>query len=268
MGRDADYQLYGKERSAVVLTDMMTPGLQTTLGVATADPSTAGVLGTDNFAHFDLEELDNWGFGGQVGLTFKATSALTFGASYQFETNLGDLEADADIHADPRGFFTTIPGEAKVKDFQWPATLKLGAAFRATDRLLLVADIKHYKWSDVLDSVRIRFRPDAGGFVNVDMYQKWDDQIVYSIGGEYTLNPQVKLRAGFNYGADPVPEIYLQHLGEAITEKHLMLGASFKIGYNGRLDLAYAHTFENEDTNSHNLVGLTGSLSRDSLNIN
>jgi long-chain fatty acid transport protein len=249
------------------LEDMMTPGRQT-LGVATADPVTAEGLGSANYAHFDLDNLDNWGFGGQVGLTFKATEALTFGASYQFETHMGDLEADGYIHAGVGDNYQSIPGRAKIKDFQWPATLKLGAAFRATDRLLLVADIKRYNWSDVLDSIKIRFTPDEGGYVNVDMYQKWDDQTVYSIGGEYTLNPRVKLRAGFNYGADPVPEEFLQHLGEAITEKHLMLGAGFKVGQSGQLDLAYTHTFENTETNTHPLVGLTSSMSQDSFNLN
>lgn len=78
----------------------------------------------------------------------------------------------------------------------------------------------------------------------------------------------MKLRAGFNYGADPVPEDYLQHLAEAITEKHLMLGASFKVGASGQLDLAYTHTFENEETNTNPLVGLTSSMSQDSINLN
>lgn len=165
------------------LMDMLSPGRQT-LGVDIADPHTLEGLGLANYAHFDLEKLDNWGYGGQVGLTFRATDALTLGASYQFETNLGDLEADAYIQAGMGNRYQSIPGTAKIEDFQWPATWKFGAAFRATDRLLLVADIKRYKWSDVLDSVRIRFTPDAGGFVNVDMYQQWDGTTRPSIPSE------------------------------------------------------------------------------------
>jgi long-chain fatty acid transport protein len=247
------------------LVDMMTPGQQT-LGTATADPFTAEALGSANYAHFDFDKLDNWGLGGQVGVTFQATEVLSFGASYQFKTHLADLEADASIQAGVGDIYQSIPGTAKIKDYQWPATLKIGAAYRATDRLLLVADIKHYQWSDVLDTFKIEFKPDEGGYVNVDMYQKWEDQTVYSIGGEYTLNPRVKLRAGFNYGADPVPEKYLQHLAEAITEKHLMLGAGIKVGESGLLDLAYVHAFENTETNTNPLVGLTGSMNQDSFN--
>ncbi len=249
------------------LIDMLTPGQQT-LGVAGVDPQTAEGLANANYAHFDLEKLDNWGFGGQIGLTFRATDALTLGASYQFETSMGDLEGDGRIKAGVGSMYQTISGKARIKDAQWPATIKLGAAWQASQRLLLVADIKRYNWSDVLESLKIRFTPDSGGFVNVDMYQKWKDQTVYSIGAEYVLNPKVKLRGGFNYGANPIPDKYLQHLGGAITEKHLMLGAGIKLGKSGQLDLAYAHTFENTATNSNPLVGLSSSLSQNSFNLN
>lgn len=251
----------------LALEDMLTPGQQT-LGVASVDPDTGAGIGSANYAHFDLDKLDNWGLGGQLGLTFKATDTFTLGASYQFETRMGDLEGDGVINAGVGNQFQSMAGSVKIEDFQWPATWKFGAAFRATDKLLLVADIKYYQWSDVMDSLKIRFTPDSGGFVNVDMFQRWDDQAVYSIGLQYTLNPRVKLRAGFNYGADPVPEEYLQHLGEAITEKHLMLGAGFTVGRNGQLDLAYTHSFEKTETNTNPLVGLTSSMSQDSFNLN
>ena len=132
---------------------------------------------------------------------------------------------------------------------------------------MLVADIKRYYWSDVLDTFKVRYAVDAGGQIDVDMYQNWKDQTVYSIGGEYTLNPDVKLRAGFNYGKNPIPSAYLQHLGEAITEYHLMLGAGCKLGDRGALDVAYTHTFKNAEANSSPLVGLSSSLSQDSLNL-
>ena len=224
--------------------------------------------GIPSYGHMDFQNLDNWGYGGQIGLTFKASDALTLGASYQLETRLGDLEGDAGMKLGSGLLQSSIPGKARIKDFQWPATLKLGAAYRASDDLLLVTDIKRYYWSDVLDTFKVRYSVDAGGQIDVDMYQKWKDQTVFSIGGEYALNPDVKLRAGFNYGKNPIPSRYLQHLGEAITEYHLMLGAGWKVGEAGELDLAYTHTFKNSETNSSPLVGLSSSLSQDSVNLN
>ncbi len=254
------------------MMDMMLPPLRT-LGVATLrhlSPVTIGrMLGTGlpSYGHMDFQNLNNWGYGGQVGLTFKASDTLTLGASYQLETRLGDLKGDAGMQLGSGVLHTSIPGEARIEDFQWPATLKLGVAYRASDDLLLVADIKRYYWSDVLDTFKVRYAVDAGGHIDVDMYQKWKDQTVFSIGGEYTLNPNVKVRAGFNYGKNPIPSSYLQHLGEAITEYHLMLGAGCKLGEGGDLDLAYTHSFKSSETNSSPLVGLTSSLSQDSLNL-
>ena len=250
-----------------VLEDMLTPGRQT-LGSARVDPVTADQLANINYAHFDLDKLDNSGLGGQIGFTYRATDRLTIGASYQFETRMGDLEGNSNLNVGIGANYTTVPGKGQIEDAQWPSTFKIGLAYQATDELKLVTDIKQYQWSDVLDTFKIRFRPDSGGFVDVDMTQKWDDLTVYSVGGEYILDSDIKLRAGFNYGKNPVPSRYLQHLGEAITEKHLMLGVGFKAGKNGQLDLAYTHTFENEDTNTNPLVGLTSSMSQDSFNIN
>ncbi|AHF05107.1 membrane protein involved in aromatic hydrocarbon degradation [Marichromatium purpuratum 984] len=249
------------------LVDMMTPGQQT-LGTARVDPNTAAGLGSANYAHFDFSKLDNWGLGGQIGLTYRATDRLVLGTSYQFETHMGDLDGDGSIQAGVGSNYSTLSGDVKIKDFQWPATFKAGLAFQASDKLLLVADIKHYAWSEVMDALRIRFRPDSGGYVDVDMTQDWDDQWVYSIGMQYSVNDALQLRAGFNYAADPVPEEYLQHLGEAITESHLMLGLGYRISPHQRVDVAYTHAFENEETNTNPLVGLTSSLAQDTLSIN
>jgi len=76
----------------------------------------------------DFQNLDSWGYGGQVGLTFKPSDTLTLGASYQLETRLGELEGDAGMQLGSDLLHTSIPGEARIEDFQWPATLKLGVA--------------------------------------------------------------------------------------------------------------------------------------------
>lgn len=248
------------------LVDMMTPGQQT-LGVAVVDPNTAMGLGSANYAHFDFSKLDNWGLGGQLGLTFKVNDALTLGASYQFETQMGDLEGTGSINAGVGGFYQTMRGKVRILDFQWPATLKFGLAFRATESLLLVADVKRYDWSSVMDSVRISFRPHTGGYIDVDMYQKWDDQTVWSFGAEYRFNPQLRGRIGFNYASDPVPEDYLQHLGEAITETHLSLGLGYDIDARSQINAAYIHTFKNDETNTNPLVGLSSSLEQDTFSL-
>lgn len=118
-----------------------------------------------------------------------------------------------------------------------------------------------------MESLKIRFKPDAGGYVNVDMLQKWDDQTVFSIGAEYKVNPALRVRAGFNYGANPVPQDYLQHLGEAITESHLTLGLGYDIDDHSQINAAYVHAFENSETNDNPLVGLSSSLSQNAINL-
>lgn len=243
------------------LMDMMTPGLQT-LGTASADPMTAQGLGMANYAHFNFSKLDGWGLGGQLGALWQVTDQVTLGASYQFKTNMDDLEGNGSIDAGAGPFVQTMYGKVKIENFQWPATWKLGAAFQPTPDLLLVAEWKRYEWSSVMDALRIRFQPFMGGYINVDMLQQWSDQDVFSIGAQYALNPALRLRIGFNYADDPVPNDYLQHLGAAIVETHLSLGAGWTIDRQSQLDFAYTHAFESKETNNNPLVGLTSSMSQ------
>lgn len=210
---------------------------------------------TLNWGRFDFSddnamtgEASATGWAGKLGFTFAVSDRLTIGGSYRTETSLGDLEADnATLSMNLAAPGTiAMQGDLRVVDFQWPESYGIGLAFQATDKLLLVGDVKHIGWSDVMDSFKMSFTPHAGQpfagtTLEVAMDQKWDDQTVFSLGAEYQATPQVALRVGMNLSDNPVPDTFVNPLFPAIIENHFTAGFGYKIDDSSKLDMSFTY---------------------------
>lgn len=224
-----------------------------------------------NYSTLDMGqgEVDAYGLGGQLGATYKITPAVTFGASYtlpqkadfdevyNFDAFLGDTRKD------------TLTLEA-------PQTIAGGLAWQINDDLFVEFNVKHFAWSD------------ADGYGDFD----WDDQIVYAIGAQYKATEKLALRAGFNYGENPVPANsgwnpggvttvqgkqvptfgyeLLRTIGfPAIVESHLTLGFGYQLSDTLTLNVAYMHAFEKTLTNpsAGDAIIFESSLVEDSLSL-
>ena len=71
------------------------------------------------------------------------------------------------------------------------------------------------------------------------MTQKWKDQTVVALGGAYLLNDALIVRAGYNYGKNPVPDSYLNALFPAIVESHYTLGFGYQLDSAQQINFAY-----------------------------
>ena len=240
--------------SGAQFADLTTPGMQNA-GVASGSLVNAiGAFGMPvNYAYFDFSNGSRFsgkarGYGGaaKLGVAYRVNKRLTLGASYHSETRLGDMETDEakiSVNLDNGGTPTPVElkGKIKVNDFQWPSTYAIGAAFQATDKLLLVGDIKRINWADTMQQFSMSFTADQsssndlsgsfgpgadfrGGTLDAALYQRWEDQTVYQIGGAYQVSKALTLRAGYNYADNPVPDQYLNALFPAIVEEHYTAG--------------------------------------------
>jgi hypothetical protein len=105
-----------------------------------------------------------YGYAGKVGLVYQATDRLTFGLTYHNESALGDLEASGSqmsFQLDIPGMgkmAQTLTGTMRVNNFEWPALLGAGLAFRPDDRWLLVADVRRVFWQNVMKDFSMTFR--------------------------------------------------------------------------------------------------------------
>jgi long-chain fatty acid transport protein len=136
-----------------------------------------------DYGNLDLKNGGSSGFalGLQPGIIFKPTDNLSLGLTY---TSAQKINHKNVTDFDQDGTDDDLKLEA-------PQQLGLGVAYDFFNTgLLLAADVKWLNWSD------------ADGYQEFD----WDDQWVLAIGAQYKATEKLVLRAGYNYGENPVKE--------------------------------------------------------------
>ena len=172
--------------------------------------------------------LSQW----QFGFSYTTPQKATFDRVYNFDSFMGSTSMDS-------------------LALESPASYVAGVAYQPTKRLVLEVDAKYYDWAN------------AEGYKDFD----WDSQTVIAGGVQYIATDKLTVRAGFNYGQNPVNEHngfdpmgateiqgkqvptlgyeLLRTVGfPAITETHLTLGLGIKLTETCTLNLDYKHALE------------------------
>jgi long-chain fatty acid transport protein len=183
---------------------------------------------------------NGFGFGGQIGAIYKI-GPVSLGLSYTPAQTISHKKV-ADFNGD---------GTGDTLKLQMPHTVGLGIAYEPFDNLLIEGDFKWINWGG------------APGYKDFD----WRDQYVFALGVQYSPIPKLFLRAGVNYGQNPVkthngwdassftnvqgksvPTLnyeYLRIIGfPAIAETHLTFGIGYQFSDAFSLNIGYMHAFE------------------------
>jgi long-chain fatty acid transport protein len=200
--------------------------------------------------HIDYATLDmrggsasGFGFGAQLGAIYKPHDRVSLGLTYMTPQTVKHEKVrdfDGDTLAD------TLELEA-------PQQVGLGIAFDLIPNTLLIEmDGKWINWAN------------AKGYNDFD----WKDQYVFSIGAQYKVTPKLALRAGYNYGTNPVnehnnfngqslkqvqgkymPTYYYETFRTigfpAVVEHHLTFGIGYEFSNRFGIHLGYTHAFSN-----------------------
>ena len=208
-----------------------------------------------------------YGYAGKLGLVYRATDQLTLGLTYHSRSALSDLKAEGaqlsfQLNVPGMGAMAqTLAGELKVNNFEWPATLGAGLAYRPNERWLIAADVREVFWQDVMDQFQMTFvasgaaanGPFAGQNMNAVLFQRWDNQFLVQLGAAYQATDQLTLRFGGNFASDPIPDRFLNCLFPATIEQHLTLGFGWKFDERASVDFSFTHGFEVEKTNGYGI---------------
>ncbi|RKZ09743.1 hypothetical protein DRQ25_05345 [Candidatus Fermentibacteria bacterium] len=237
------------------VTENLSLGLSAIAGYAGMDFS----MFPETVSGMDVEGLSSLGYSGRFGVHYKLCDRISVGAQYTSETELNLDGGDLTLNFGSMG--GKVLYEAAMEDFTWPQEAELGFTVQAAPSILFAADVKWINWSGAMDVVYLvatnppsgfpenPFPDGMGGYTNRMPFQmKWEDQWVYALGVEYSLNNEHALRFGFNYGKNPVPDENLSPLFPAIVESHGTLGYGLDLGQ-WSIDAAYEHAFENMQTN-------------------
>lgn len=189
----------------------------------------------------------SYGASVRLGAMYQVNNAVTLGATYQSKGNMSKFDDYAMLF--PNG------GE-----FDIPASYGLGIAVKATDKLDVAFDVIRIDYSGVDVTGNLAkmslFGANQHGF-------GWDDQTVFKLGAAYKYNSGLTLRAGLNYGEQPIdlaaaptPDdigFELNTLAPGVVETHLTLGFTKELSADSSITGSYMHAFEKE-------VEATGSM--------
>ncbi len=210
-------------------------------------------------ADFGAGESHNYGYGARVGALYEM-GIFSFGAVY---TTPRPITHERIYDFDQDGTFDDF-------DLELPQKAGFGISCTPSDRFVIETNIKWIDWSG------------AAGYSDFD----WESQWVYSIGTEYRLTRRLKLRAGFNYGANVVNEHngwnpagtrtvqgkrmstfgyeYFRVIGfPAIVERHITCGIGYDVTENFAVNLGMVKGLRNKirETSAGGAVELESSLS-------
>lgn len=202
-------------------------------------------------------ELDGKGsgIGFNAGIYFQPTEKLSLGLTYRSKVEMKVKEGEAN--------FTTPaapPIAARFPDTQFEATLPLpanisfGVGFRATDKLLIAADVQHVQWS-AYESLRFDYADQVNGTTFSESPRNYKDSFAYRLGIQYGATDKLALRAGIYFDQTPVQNGYLTPETPDADAIGSSVGLSFMLTEKLSLDASFLYVNRQERTDEANLSG-------------
>jgi long-chain fatty acid transport protein len=178
----------------------------------------------------------SYGVGVHVGAMYQLNDAVTLGVTYQSKSNMSKFKEYAGL----------FPNDG---EFDIPANYGVGIAFKASDKLDVALDVTRIEYGEVAvtgnnapSSSLVEFAANTHGF-------GWENQTVYKLGAAYKYSNDLTLRAGVNYGEQPINVnsgdmgMAFNTLAPGVVETHLTLGFTKNLSADTSITGSYMHAF-------------------------
>jgi long-chain fatty acid transport protein len=181
---------------------------------------------------------DAFGIGATVGVKFTPFQALTFGLAYESKAFFQNYSYNISPRPNPMNpTGQPLPGGVDKLTFNQPQVVTLGAAWRPITVLLLAADVEWINWSQTVGLNQPAYAQNQSGAIPWNL--NWSNQWVFKLGLEAAVTSGLKLRAGWNYGKNPLdPTRAFENICfPAVAENHFMAGVGIELGSNFTINI-------------------------------
>lgn len=148
-------------------------------------------------------------FGANLGGQFDVSDKLTLGLSYRTPMTLS-AEGEAEFSWDPvdnpsqQALLTSqFPKTDMSVDVDLPGLLMAGVSYRHTDALTFRGDFVHSGWSAYKELV-FDFATETNLLKDQTSPKDYEDTFAIRVGGDWKMNPQMTLRAGYYFETQAV----------------------------------------------------------------
>jgi long-chain fatty acid transport protein len=192
---------------------------------------------------------DGFGYDGEAGLLYRPLPNLQFGAAYQTETRI-HTHGDANGDAGAQFGVASLPFhyDAEVRNV-FPQSVNAGTSWGFHPQWRLALQVDWVNWGSAFKQLPVSLSNGSNPAVNNaagssaiqdNVPLDWRDEFVYRAGLEYEVIHNLFLRAGYCYGASPVPDQTLTPLTAAIMEHTVTAGVGYH-WHRYQFDLAYQY---------------------------
>jgi long-chain fatty acid transport protein len=196
--------------------------------------------------------------GYKVGALYRIGERVAIGAAYTNRIPIHLEDGEIIVNMSAVGLGKVTYRDARIEGLSLPQELGLGISMRPVKSLLLAAEVTWLDWSRSLRSSTLRAsnpdNPSAPPTLESTSVHNWRDQYVFALGLAWDATDRFMVRAGYNYGRNPIPAETMNPLLAVHGEHHVTLGGGYVINSFWRTDLAVEYSLNNKVTyNNPNL---------------
>jgi long-chain fatty acid transport protein len=201
----------------------------------------AGIPGSTIAVNRQDLEVDDWGFGFNLGAMFQISPSTRVGLSYRSGMDF-DLEGKQKLRSTVASNTRLSTQNVTVDGYDTPATLSLAVSQKLSDKWEMLGDVTWTNWS-VWNKLSLKQKSDGALVVAPSNYDFQDTWRV-GLGANYQYSDALKLRFGvaFDEGA-ATKAINRQTTLPDADRTWLSFGAKYTLSKASSIDFGYAHIF-------------------------
>lgn len=187
--------------------------------------------------------------GVKLGVLYEASPTIKLGAAYTSKARLPLRHGDLTVNMSAAGLGNVAYSDTRLDGFAFPHQLAAGVAWQRSPAWLWALKFEWLNWAGALKTSTLTAtgpdNPAAPAGLTSRQTLGWRNQLVTAVGLAVLLDSRHTLRAGFNYGRNPIPPGHSNPLLNAVGEKHATFGISRKLGQAYELHGGLEYQFAN-----------------------
>lgn len=192
-----------------------------------------------NFAHAELQGKA-LGFGYNIGISYRATKALTLGLTYRSQVNMA-VDAGQATFTVPSSLSTNFPNGTFSSSLPLPAVATLGIAYTFNRKWKAVLDVNYVGWR-AYDTLAFDYANNTASLVDTKSARMYKDIFAFRGGVEHKIIENLDVRLGGGYGFSPVQNGYVTPETPDKNRAYFTAGLSYRIGEHFSIDASVYYT--------------------------
>ena len=200
---------------------------------------------------------EGWGHGANLGLVYKITDNLSFGATYRTPVDIAIDGRATFNNVDPSiaPFFSSAAGGA---DLRMPAQSSAGLAYKISPDFIIEAGVRWEDWEST-NELKIEFDTPILGQNSSVLPRDWTATWAYNLGGHYQLNESFALNAGYFFGENAIPSSSFEPMIPDADAHLFTLGCEWLLR-NWQIAVAFGYEMHKERDKNNDLGDSIGTL--------